>query len=92
MFFTFFPNVIVIPSVFLPAFLNTLEFSLKSAHSLALKYTLVRLLQPENASLPMLVTLSGMVTLVRPVQPENARTPILVTLSGIVILVRPVQP
>ena len=32
---------------------------------------LVRLLQPENAPLPMLVTLSGIVMLVRLVQPEN---------------------
>ena len=31
--------------------------------------TLVRLLQPENAELPMLVTLSGIVMLVRLLQP-----------------------
>ena len=34
--------------------------------------TLVRLVQPENAMIPMLVTLLGIVTLVRLVQPENA--------------------
>ena len=29
-------------------------------------------LQPSNAQLPILVTLSGIVTFVRPLQPENA--------------------
>ena len=33
---------------------------------------IVMLLHPENAELPMLVTLSGMVTLVKEVQLENA--------------------
>jgi hypothetical protein len=33
--------------------------------------TLVRLLQPEKAQLPMLETLSGIVTLVRLLQPEK---------------------
>ena len=33
---------------------------------------LVSPVQPENASLPMLVTLFGIVMLVSPVQPENA--------------------
>ena len=47
--------------------------------------------QPENAELPMLVTLSGIVTLVKPLQPEKAELPILVTLSGIVMLVSPLQ-
>ena len=45
--------------------------------------TLVRLVQPENASWPIDVTLSGIVTLVSPVQPENAESPILVTLPSV---------
>ena len=53
--------------------------------------TLVRLLQPENAQYPMLVTLSGIVTLVRLLQSENAHSPMLVTLLGIVTLVRLLQ-
>lgn len=36
------------------------------------KYTLVREVQPENAELPMEVTLSGMVTEVRAMQPRKA--------------------
>ena len=40
----------------------------------------VKPLQPENAELPMLVTLSGIVTLVKPLQPENAELPMLVPL------------
>ena len=39
---------------------------------------LVKPVQPENASYPMLVTLFGIVILVKPVQPENAQFPILV--------------
>src|SRR6266436_4558678 len=46
-----------------------------------------RLVQEENATSPMLVTLLGMVTLVRPV-PENATAPMFVTLLGIFTLVR----
>ena len=38
-------------------------------------YTLVSPLQPENASYPILVTLSGIVTLVSPLQLENAPYP-----------------
>ncbi len=34
--------------------------------------TLVKPLQPANASTPMLVTESGIVTLFKPLQPENA--------------------
>ena len=34
-----------------------------------IKWMLVKLLQSENASLAILVTLSGIVTLVKPVQP-----------------------
>ena len=48
---------------------------------------LVREVQPENAELPILVTLLGMAILVRLVQPENAELPILVTLLEIVVLV-----
>ena len=40
----------------------------------------VRALQPENAELPMLVTLLGMVMEVKPVQPLKAWMPMLVTL------------
>ena len=42
----------------------------------------------ENASSPMLVTLSGIVTLVREKQFSKASSPMLVTLSGIVMSVR----
>ena len=55
------------------------------------KLTVVRAEQSQNASSPILVTLSGMVILVRK-QSSNAEFPILVTLSGMVILVRPEQP
>ena len=41
-----------------------------------------------KASLPMLITLSGIVTLVRLLHSSNADFPMLVTLSGIVTLVR----
>ena len=47
-----------------------------------------KLLQWQNASLPILITLLGIVTLVRPEQPENAELPMLVTLLGIVTFVR----
>ena len=49
---------------------------------------LIRLLQPESAPPPRLITLSGITTLVRPAQPQNARSPRLVTLSGSTMLVR----
>ena len=49
---------------------------------------LVRPLQPENALLPMLVTLLGMITDVKLLQPENAELPIEVTPFGIVTEVR----
>ena len=52
---------------------------------------LVKTMQPENASVPILVTLSGIVMLVKPVQPLKAELPMLVTLSGIIMLVKPVQ-
>ena len=42
-----------------------------------------KLLQSENAPLPIAVTLSGMVILVRLVQPENAEASIEVTPFGI---------
>ena len=44
-------------------------------------------LQPLNASLPMLVTLSGIVTLVNPLQPLNAFTLMFLTPEGIVTFV-----
>ena len=52
----------------------------------------VRLLQPEKALLPMLVTLFGMVMDVRLLQPEKALLPMLVTPLGMVMEVRPLQP
>ena len=58
-----------------------------SAESVAM-VTFVRLLQPSNAPLPMLVTLSPMVTDVRFMQLLNATTPMLVTLSGMATSVR----
>ena len=47
-----------------------------------------KFVQPENAELPMFVTLFGIVTLVNDAQQLNASSPILVTLSGIVMLVK----
>ncbi len=47
--------------------------------------------QPENASRPMLVTLSGIVILASDEQPANALLPMLVTLSGMIILASDVQ-
>ena len=47
------------------------------------KVTLVRELQPANATSPMFVTLSGIVTLVRPLQPENVSYLMLVTVFPI---------
>lgn len=52
---------------------------------------LVRLLQPSNALLPILVTPTGIVMLVSPVQPRNAPLSIRVTPFPIVMLVSPVQ-
>ena len=54
--------------------------------------TLVKLLHPENAPSPILVTLSGIVMFVRLVQLENAQPPILVTPSSMVTLVTFSQP
>ena len=54
--------------------------------------TLVRPMQPENASDPMYVTLSGIVMLVSPLQLENVNSSMLVTLFGIVTLVRSFLP
>ena len=48
----------------------------------------VKLVQPENAEAPMLVTPSGMLTLVKPMQLSNALTPMLVTLLGISMLAK----
>ena len=52
---------------------------------------LERLLQSLNTSLPILVTLAGMVIEVKCEHPLNAQLPILVTLSGIIIEAKPVQ-
>ena len=52
------------------------------------KFISVRLVQPENAREPMLVTLSPIVTLVRLWQSANVDAAIEVTLSGISTLVR----
>ena len=49
-------------------------------------------IEPRNTSIPMLVTLLGIVTLVRLVQSQNAYVPMLVTPLAIVTLVRLVQP
>ena len=51
----------------------------------------VKLLQPENAEPPIVVTLSGIVMFVKLLQPENTSLPIVVTLSGIVTLVKLLQ-
>ena len=47
-------------------------------------------MQSANASMPMLVTLFGMVTEVSPVQPDNAPSSMLVIPLGIVMDVSPV--
>lgn len=52
----------------------------------------VRLVQPSNASYPIVVTLSGITTEVRLVQPENASCPSSVTLFGMVTEVRLEHP
>ena len=52
----------------------------------------VKLLQPVNAPLPILVTLSGIFTFFKLSQPLNAETPMLVTESGIVTLARLLHP
>ena len=49
---------------------------------------LVRDLHPENAWLPMPVTLSGILMLVRDLHSENAEPSMLVTVLGMLILVR----
>ena len=51
----------------------------------------LKLTQPSNASLPMLVVPLPIFTLVRPLQSLNAFYPMLVTESGIVTLVRLLQ-
>lgn len=52
--------------------------------------TLVRPVQCQNATSPMLVTQEGIVTLVRPEQPKNAPLPMLVTVLGIIVVLQPV--
>ena len=51
-----------------------------------------KLLHPEKALFPILVTLSGIFMLVKLLHPEKALFPILVTLSGIFILVKLLHP
>ena len=51
----------------------------------------VKLVQPEKAPHPMLVTPFPMVTDVKPLQPSKAYHPMLVTLSGMVMDVKPAQ-
>ena len=51
-----------------------------------------KLLQPEKALLPMLVTLLGMVMEVKLLHSRKAFFPMLVTLLGIVMEVRLLQP
>ena len=52
----------------------------------------VRLEHEENAELPIVVTLGGMVMETRLSHPLNAQPPIEVTLGGMVIDVRLLQP
>ena len=58
----------------------------------ALKFTIVRLVQQRKAEAPMEVTLSGMVTEVRFEHQLKAELPMEVTPLGMVTEVRPVQP
>ena len=51
-----------------------------------------KLLQPENAEFPMLVTLSGMSIINRKRESSNALSPMLTTLFGITTLEREQQP
>lgn len=51
-----------------------------------------KLLQPENAQAPMLVTPSGITRLFKEVQPTNVPSPMLVTLSGMTISAKSEQP
>ena len=50
----------------------------------ALKFTVVKPLQPENAELPIVSTELGMVTEVKPLQPEKAEAGMFCTLFPIV--------
>ena len=49
-------------------------------------------MHPVKASLPIVVTLLGMVTEVRELQPLKANCPIVVTLLGMVTEIRELQP
>ena len=51
--------------------------------------TLVKLVQPSNALLPINVTELGMLTLVKPLQPKNAMSPISVTELVIIVFLHP---
>ena len=69
-----------------------LQFSLESYFVFPCATVIeVRPEQFRNATLPMLVTLLGIVMEVRPEQPLNAANPMLVTLLGMVTEVRPEQ-
>ena len=70
---------------------RTFAFANRVSFSVWLTEMLVRPKQYRNASLPIAVTLLGIVMLVRREQSLKAELPIDVTLSGIVILVRPEQ-
>ena len=59
---------------------------------MALKFSVVKPLQSQNAPNPMEVTLFGMVTEVKPLQSQNAPNPMEVTLFGMVTEVKPLQP
>ncbi len=64
--------------------LNSQEGGISALHVIELSS-----LQPPKATIPMLVTLLGIVTEVKPLQPEKAPLPMLVTLLGIVTEVKP---
>jgi len=81
---TVFNDVIALTSEALPNIL--LNVSLTAGNVI-----LVKLVQPLNAFLPILVTPLGMVKLVKPVQFQNASSPMLVTLLGMVKLDKPVH-
>ena len=59
---------------------------------MALKFSVVKLLQSLNASYPMEVTLFPIVTEANPLQLQNASSPMEVTLFGMVTEVKPMQP
>ena len=58
----------------------------------ALKFTVVILVNPRNSNVPILVTAFGIETEVSPEQPRNALPPMLITELGIVTEDRPEHP